>query len=98
MSSILVFMARSTDGSTSEHLVTVQQGFAMFLSHPVFGAGLGAYIGEQIRTTGTPLIIHSTPVWLLAETGLVGFRCSWPPHGESLRRNGRAARRVRPGS
>lgn len=73
ISSILVFMARSTDGSTMEHLVTVQQGFAMFLSHPVFGAGLGAYIAEQIRTTGTPLIIHSTPVWLLAETGLVGF-------------------------
>ena len=32
-----------------EHLLTVQQGFAMFLSHPIFGAGLGAYIGEQIR-------------------------------------------------
>ena len=45
----------------------------MFLSHPLFGAGLGAFIGEQVRATGTPLIIHSTPVWLLAETGLVGF-------------------------
>jgi hypothetical protein len=73
MSSVLVVMARSTDGSTMEHLVTVQQGFAMFLANPIFGAGLGAYIGEQIRSTGTPLIIHSTPVWLLAETGLVGF-------------------------
>ncbi len=34
---------------------------------------LGAYIDEQIRTTGVPLVIHSTPVWLLAETGLIGF-------------------------
>ena len=42
-------------------------------SHPLFGAGLGAFIGEQVRATGTPLIIHSTPVWLLAETGIVGF-------------------------
>ena len=73
ISSILVFMARNSDGATAEHLVTIQQGLAMFLSHPIFGAGLGAYIGEQIRSTGTPLIIHSTPAWLLAETGLAGF-------------------------
>jgi hypothetical protein len=28
---------------------------------------------DQIATTGEPLVIHSTPVWLLAETGLIGF-------------------------
>ena len=72
-SSILVFMSRDTSASTMEHIATIQQGLAMFLSHPLFGAGLGAFIGEQIRATGTPLVIHSTPVWLLAETGAVGF-------------------------
>ena len=46
----------------------------MFLSHPVFGAGLGAFRNELIlSTSGIPLIIHSTPVWLLAEMGIVGF-------------------------
>jgi O-antigen ligase len=59
--------------STREHLDTVWQGLSMFLAYPIVGAGLGAYMEEQIRTTGVPLVIHSTPIWLLAETGLVGF-------------------------
>jgi hypothetical protein len=59
--------------STREHLDTVWQGLSMFLAHPIVGAGLGAYMEEKIRTTGVPLVIHSTPIWLLAETGLVGF-------------------------
>jgi O-antigen ligase len=71
--SILVFLGRDTTGSTHEHLATIEQGLALFLSNPLFGAGLGAFIGDQVRTTGTPLIIHSTPVWLLAETGIAGF-------------------------
>jgi hypothetical protein len=73
MSSILVAMSRDSAESTLVHIVTIQQGLAMFLAYPLFGAGLGAFIGEQVRTTGTPLVIHSTPIWLLAETGLVGF-------------------------
>jgi O-antigen ligase len=59
--------------STQEHLDTVWQGMSIFLAHPLIGAGLGAYMEEQIRTTGVPLVIHSTPIWLLAETGLIGF-------------------------
>jgi Lysylphosphatidylglycerol synthase TM region/O-Antigen ligase len=66
---------RFSDNSASDfqHLMTVQQGLAMFISHPLFGAGLGAYMAEQLRQTGVALLIHSTPVWLLAETGLFGF-------------------------
>ncbi len=56
-----------------QHIETVLQGLAMFLAHPLFGAGLGAYMAEQLASTGVPLVIHSTPVWLLAETGLAGF-------------------------
>ena len=62
------------DSSSSEqHLLTMEQGLTMFLAHPVFGAGLGAYMADQLATTGAPLVIHSSAVWLLAETGLVGF-------------------------
>jgi hypothetical protein len=43
------------------------------LSVSLLLAGLGAYMNDQIRNTGTPLVIHSTPVWLLAETGITGF-------------------------
>jgi hypothetical protein len=79
IASMLIVMGRDTAGSTLQHLMTVQDGFAMFLSHPLFGAGLGAYVAEQMRTTATPLIIHSTPVWLLAETGALGFALFlWP--------------------
>src|SRR3546814_8708178 len=28
---------------------------------------------SHIRAFGTPLVIHSTPLWLLPETGIVGF-------------------------
>ena len=43
----------------------------MFQSHPIFGAGLGAYMNQEMQA-GTPLVIHSTLLWLLAETGLIG--------------------------
>jgi hypothetical protein len=59
--------------SNMQHLQTVREGFAMFLAHPLFGAGLGAYMADQLRLTGEPLLIHSTTVWLMAETGLAGF-------------------------
>lgn len=59
--------------SDAERWTSIILGFKMFLAHPIFGAGLGAFIEEFIRENGHPLIIHSTPVWLLAEMGLVGF-------------------------
>ncbi|MBX9845491.1 MAG: flippase-like domain-containing protein [Xanthobacteraceae bacterium] len=62
-----------TDVVTAQHIQTIYEGLAMFMAQPLFGAGLGAYIHDQATTVGTPLVIHSTAVWLLAETGLVGF-------------------------
>jgi hypothetical protein len=62
-----------TDIVTAQHFQTIIDGWAMFLAHPLFGAGLGAYMNGQIAATGVPLIIHSTPMWLLAETGVIGF-------------------------
>ncbi|MBX9825772.1 MAG: O-antigen ligase family protein [Xanthobacteraceae bacterium] len=62
-----------TDVVTAQHIQTIYDGLAMFMAQPLFGAGLGAYMRDQTTTVGTPLVIHSTAVWLLAETGLVGF-------------------------
>jgi len=56
-----------------ERWTSITDGWAMWLQHPIFGNGLGAYMHHYLSTTGGPLIIHSVPVWLLAETGLVGF-------------------------
>lgn len=47
-------------------------GWKMFASHPIIGAGLGAFMNQQLRA-GNALIIHSTPLWILAEMGLIGF-------------------------
>lgn len=59
--------------SDNEHLKSTWLGARMFFDHPILGAGLGAFIREHIRETGSALLIHSTPVWLLAETGIFGF-------------------------
>ena len=60
--------------STHERLITIVGGLKLFLDHPFFGAGLGAFRNEMnMATSGIPLLIHSTGVWLLAELGIVGF-------------------------
>jgi hypothetical protein len=66
--------------STSERMVTILGGWQMFVEHPVFGAGLGAFRNQLIpSSSGVPLVIHSTALWLLAELGLVGFLCFAAP-------------------
>ena len=60
--------------STNERLISIVGGLELFVSHPIFGAGLGAFRNEMIfAASGIPLLIHSTGVWLLAELGIVGF-------------------------
>ena len=59
--------------SDYEHVYSLMEGWRMFKSHPILGAGIGAFIHEHPNfDDGRGLIIHSTPLWLLAETGLVG--------------------------
>jgi hypothetical protein len=63
-----------TEASSSERMVTLIGGWKMFVDCPIFGAGLGAFRNLNIlATSGIPLVIHSTALWLLAELGLVGF-------------------------
>lgn len=60
--------------STNERMMTILGGWRLFVEHPIFGAGLGAFRNQLIlSTSGIPLVIHSTALWLLAELGLVGF-------------------------
>ena len=52
--------------------MTLVGGWKLFVGHPLFGAGLGAYRHEDILASSRiPLVIHSTALWLLAELGLV---------------------------
>jgi len=62
-----------TEVSTNERLLTLTRGWELFTEYPLFGAGLGAFRNFQILSSGgIPLVIHSTPLWLLAELGMVG--------------------------
>ncbi len=60
--------------STQERLTSIVGGLDLFVHHPIFGAGLGAFRNKLIPGSGgSPLLIHSTAVWLLAELGILGF-------------------------
>lgn len=66
--------------SVAECWTSILDGLALWQSHPVFGAGLGAYMTEQVEDEGRPLVIHSTYVWIVAEMGLVGLLlAAWLP-------------------
>jgi len=68
------YITSMISGSSSDHerLESLIGAWRLFLAHPVFGGGLGVFMEEQVRR-GAMLVIHSTPLWLLAEFGIVGF-------------------------
>lgn len=61
----------SPPASDLDRFKSILDGLKMFSDNPVFGRGLGAYIAEQ--KSAAYVVIHSTPIWLLAEMGLVGL-------------------------
>jgi O-antigen ligase len=71
--SALSVAASGYEASSAERAASLRAGWQMFLSHPIAGAGLGAFLEQHQRIAGAPLVIHSTPLWLLAETGAIGF-------------------------
>jgi hypothetical protein len=62
----------SSEVSNAERMMTLRGAWKLFLAHPVFGAGLGAFVSDYFRESGRVQVIHSTPLWLLAEFGIVG--------------------------
>ncbi|QUS39074.1 hypothetical protein RPMA_09680 [Tardiphaga alba] len=63
-------LTTARDGSTAEHFESMWGGLSLFAQHPFFGAGLGTFIHQSKELT--PLVIHSTLIWLLAEFGMIG--------------------------
>ena len=57
--------------SIAQHFDLLRDAWSMFTNHPIFGAGLGTFIETWVGPQ--KLVVHSTPLWLLAEFGLVGF-------------------------
>jgi O-antigen ligase len=60
-------------GSDAQRWQSTVLGFQAWLEHPFFGNGLGAFLLDR-ETAGLPaLVIHSVPIWFLAEMGVVGL-------------------------
>lgn len=45
----------------------------MWLQSPILGSGLGVFVERSPQLFPIPVVIHSTPLWILTELGLVGF-------------------------
>lgn len=62
----------SSADSNQERWATLFYGFEMWRLSPFFGEGLGVFIANSTERFGHPTVIHNTPLWILAELGLVG--------------------------
>lgn len=64
--------AISSGASAREHWESMTRALDMWMQSPSMGAGLGVFIEKSPAWFGHPLVIHSTPLWILAEFGIVG--------------------------
>lgn len=66
----------SGETSNSERLNTWLYAVQLWCESPIYGAGLGGFMAQSAKWLGHPQVIHSTPLWLLAEFGIVGLACA----------------------
>lgn len=58
--------------SNQERWATLLYAFEMWRQSPIFGEGLGVFTARSTQWFGHSTVIHNTPLWILAEFGLVG--------------------------
>lgn len=63
---------RRSEISDNERWATMTHAFELWRQSPVFGAGLGVFIAKSSAWLGHPQVVHSTPLWVMAEFGLLG--------------------------
>lgn len=68
----LIPSTHATASSDQERLDSITRGFGLWQQSPWVGAGLGVFIEKSADWFGHPVVIHSTPVWILTEFGLIG--------------------------
>ena len=68
----LIPSSHATASSDQERFESIFRGVDMWMQSPWLGAGLGVFIERNASWFGHPVVIHSTPVWILTEFGLIG--------------------------
>ena len=63
----------SGETSNAERWRTWAEAIRLWLSSPIWGAGLGVFLVESRKWLSSPQVVHSTPLWVLAEFGLMGI-------------------------
>lgn len=63
----------SAESSNDERWATWVYAIRLWLGSPIWGAGLGAFMFNSTEWLGHSQVIHSTPLWLLAEFGVIGL-------------------------
>jgi len=67
---------RLYSASVPSRLQSAREALAMWRDHPLLGSGLGSFFAAS-SAAATPekpaMVIHSTPLWILAEFGIVGL-------------------------
>ncbi|MFT5181948.1 MAG: hypothetical protein ACI8S3_001834 [Alphaproteobacteria bacterium] len=63
----------SRSGSDNERWQSIVEGWTLWRQYPLFGGGLGAFVQNRFDAGLPILIIHSVPVWIGAELGVLGF-------------------------
>ncbi|WP_162147056.1 O-antigen ligase family protein [Holospora obtusa] len=62
----------SDEQSNQERVYTLIEGVKLWLSYPLFGAGLGRFVFNELEKKHRYLTIHHTFLWFLAEFGVLG--------------------------
>ena len=62
----------SAESSNEERWLTWVYAVRLWSESPIWGAGLGAFMHNSTQWFGHFQVVHSTPLWLLAEFGIMG--------------------------
>jgi len=61
------------ESSENERWESLAEAWRLWLTYPWLGGGLGAFVQNRVTAGREFLVIHCTPLWVLAEMGLAGF-------------------------
>ncbi len=65
------FSERNAESSDTERLSGYVQAIKLWMSNPIFGAGLGVFFETSEKIFDYPVVVHNTFLWMLSEMGVL---------------------------